>query len=545
MRYFKLTADNCAGVSDNCISDDSPKRQANAMEGVVEPMMNGIGGDLMAIVYDPKTKKLKGINSSGRAPKSLSLANIQKLASDVGGNGFIPTKGPLAVSVPGAVMGWCMLHEKFGTLPFAEVLAPAIKYATQGFPVSPVIATDWVGSMTQNSSTITTNGQYPHAADGFRETFSIDGKAPRAGQIFKNPDLANTLQEIATGGCDAFYNGSIAEKIAAFAEVGGTHLSKEDMAAHYSEWADPVNSTYRDRYTVFELPPNPQGIAALQMLNILEGYDLKSMGHNSADYLHVHVEAKKLAFADRAKYYADPDFVKVPVQGLINKTYAAERRKLINMTHAAEEVDAGTPAEHSKMFTGDTIYLTTADSNGMMVSLIQSNYEGFGSGLVVPGLGFALQDRGALFSLNASDANVYAPGKRPFHTIIPGFVYRDGEPWLSFGVMGGNMQPQGHAQVLCNIIDFGMNVQEAGDAARYYHTGSSQPTGQVMHDGGEVELEAGVCEAVRADLRARGHTLYAGPNGGGYQAIMLEHDGDAPVYHGASEMRKDGQCAGY
>lgn len=436
-----------------------------------------------------------------------------------------------------------MLHDRFGGLPFADVLQPAIEYAEAGYPVTPVIAGDW--NTEENSTFMTSGGRFPDAIKGFKETFLVNGKPPRAGQIFRNPDLALTLKKIAKGGCNEFYNGSIAAAIADFAEVGGTHLTREDFSMHRSEWVDPVNTTYRSRYTVFELPPNPQGIAALQQLNILEGFNLSEMGHNTADYLHVHVEAKKLAFADRAKYYADPDFVDVPVNGLISKTYAAERRKLINMTRAARVVDAGTPAEHAQLFTGDTIYLTTADSNGMMVSLIQSNYEGFGSGLVVPGLGFALQDRGALFSLQDGAANVYAPGKRPFHTIIPGFAFKDGRPWLSFGVMGGNMQPQGHAQVLTNIIDFGMNIQEAGDAARYYHTGSSQPTGQVMNDGGEVELEAGVCPATREELRARGHTLYSGPNSGGYQAIMLEYDGDIPYYLGASEMRKDGMAAGY
>ena len=519
---------------------------ANAMEGVVEPMMNGIGGDLMAIIYDPKTKQLKGINSSGRAPKSVSLAQMKKLTAEVHQGTTIPTKGPLSVSVPGAVMGWCMLHEQYGTLPFAQVLQPAIDYATKGFPVSQVIAADWEGTLSTNSSVMTTNGKFPRAVDGFRATFlNKHGRAPKAGEVFKNPELAHSLKLIAEGGCTVFYNGSIADAIANFSTTGGTHLSKEDLASHYSEWADPVNTTYRDRYTVFELPPNPQGLAALQMLNILEGFNLTAMGHNSADYLHVQIEAKKLAFADRAKYYADPDFVTVPVEGLISKSYADERRKLIDMKAAANVVDAGTPAEHASMKTGDTIYLTTADSNGMMVSLIQSNYEGFGSGLVVPGLGFALQDRGALFSLQDTAADVYSPGKRPFHTIIPGFVYKDNKPWLSFGVMGGNMQPQGHAQILSNITDFGMNVQEAGDAARYYHTGSSQPTGYVMHDGGEVELEAGVCVAVRDDLKSRGHHIYAGANGGGYQAIMIEHDGDASVYVGASEMRKDGMAAGY
>jgi gamma-glutamyltranspeptidase / glutathione hydrolase len=255
---------------------------ANALEGVVEPMMNGIGGDLMAIVYDPKTKKLKGINSSGRAPQSVSLAQMKALTAEVNQGTTIPTKGPLPVSVPGAVMGWCMLHEQYGTLPFAQVLQPAIDYATKGFPVSQVIASDWSGSLSQNDSVMTTNGKFPHAIDGFRDTFlNKEGKAPKVGEVFKNPDLARTLTLIAAGGCAAFYNGSIAEAIANFSSVGGTHLTKEDLASHYSEWADPVNSTYRDRYTVFELPPNPQGIAALQMLNILEGFNLTEMGHNN------------------------------------------------------------------------------------------------------------------------------------------------------------------------------------------------------------------------------------------------------------------------
>eukprot|EP00912_Choanoflagellata_sp_UC4_P001853 UC4_evm7s1188 len=480
---------------------------ANAMEGVVEPMMNGLGGDLMAIVYDPKSKRLRGINSSGRSR---------------------------------AAQGWCMLHDAFGKLPLSQILAPAIKYASEGFAVTDVIASEW--EIQDNSSDINSNGVFPRAVDGFYKIFTNNGSAPKAGDIFQNPALAKTLSKIAENGCQEFYNGSIAEAIVNFSSIGGTHLTKQDLSSHHSEWVEPVNVTYRDRYRVFELPPNPQGIAALQMLNILEGFNLTEMGHNSADYLHVQIEAKKLAFADRAKYYADPDFVKIPVEQLISKEYATKRRKLIDMRRAAEEVDAGKPADHGSIFTGDTIYLTTADAEGSMVSLIQSNFEGFGSGLVVPELGFALQDRGALFSLKEDAANVYSPGKRPFHTIIPGFVFRDEEPWLSFGVMGGNMQPQGHAQILPNIIDFGMNVQEAGDAARYYHTGSSQPTGQIMVDGGEVGLEGGICLSVRNNLSQRGHHLYSAANTGGYQAIMLEKNG---VYHGASEMRKDGQASGF
>eukprot|EP00039_Didymoeca_costata_P010641 m.143992 g.143992 ORF g.143992 m.143992 type:complete len:670 (-) comp14907_c0_seq4:98-2107(-) len=494
---------------------------ANAMEGLVEPMMNGIGGDIMSIVWDSKTKKAYGYNGSGRSSKTTSYTKMQDLLNNVKkSSDRMTTHGPLPVTVPGAVKGWCDLHSKFGVLPLSDILTPAIKYAREGFPVSEVIQSQW--GLPENNSEMTSNGLYPNAIDGLLETFTINGKPPANGQIFKNPDLANSLQLIADTNCQDFYNGSIASRIANFSTKSGIQLTMEDLASHHGSWVDPVNVTYRDRYRIFELPPNPQGIAALQQLNILEGYNLAAMGHNSADYLHVHVESKKLAFADRAKYYADPDFVHVPVEGLLSKEYANERRKLINMSRAANQVDAGSPSEHSKMFTGDTIYLTVADSNGTMVSLIQSNYMGFGSGLVVPGLGFPLQNRGNLFSMINGSADVYQAAKRPFHTIIPGFATRDEKPWLSFGVMGGNMQPQGHAQVLSNIIDFGMNVQEAGDAARYYHTGSSQPTGEVMTDGGLVELEAGVCPSVRKDLASRGHKLVSGPNGGGYQAIMLD-----------------------
>eukprot|EP00038_Savillea_parva_P018238 m.22751 g.22751 ORF g.22751 m.22751 type:complete len:682 (+) comp4022_c0_seq1:119-2164(+) len=520
---------------------------ANAMEGVVEPMMNGVGGDLMAMVWDNKAGKLTGYNGAGRAAADTTLDDMRNLVKSAGGTGeYMTANGPLPVTVPGAARGWCDLHARFGKLPLSTVLAPAIKYATDGFPVSPVIASDWY--IPQNDSEMTSGGKYPHALDGFMQTFTINGKIPQAGQLFHNPDLANTLTKIGMTNCTAFYEGEVAQALVAFSKVSGLRLTADDLANHHGVFVDPVNTTYRDRYRLFELPPNPQGIAAIQQLNILEGFNLTNMGHNTADYLHVHIEAKKLAFADRARYYADPDFVHVPVQGLISKEYAAARRTLINMSQAAQVVDAGTPAEQDKPYTGDTIYVTTADGEGNMVSLIQSNYMGFGSGLVVPGLGFALQNRGNLFNiLNDSAADVYAPGKRPFHTIIPGFVTKDEKPWLSFGVMGGNMQPQGHAQILSNIIDFGMNVQEAGDAARYYHTGSSQPTGEVMTDGGVVILEAGVCPAARAELTRRGHVLKKGPNGGGYQAIMRDPtftDGTI-VYHGASEMRKDGQAAGY
>jgi len=544
---------------------------ANAMEGVVEPMMNGMGGDLMAIVYDsskPKGKRLHGINSSGRSSKSTSIETMRDLIAANGKSSTeIPTKGPLPVSVPGTVMGWCELHDKFGKLPWSDLFSSAIRYASEGFPVTPVIAGDW--GLTANDSTATSRGKFPHAVDGFYETYAVRDKtsgeyrAPRSGEWFQNPDLAHSLSLVASGGCEEFYNGSIAAKIAAFASIAGTRLTAEDMSTHTSQWVDPISTTYRERYEIFELPPNPQGLAALQQLNILENFNLSAMGFNSADYLHTHIEAKKLAFADRAKFYADPDFVSIPIDGLLSKSYAAQRAKLIDMTKAAHFVPAGVPTghasdvgtanEHASKFTGDTIYLTTASKNQttgdfMMVSLIQSNFEGFGSGLVVPGLGFALQDRGALFNMENTTADVYAAGKRPFHTIIPGFATKDGAPWLSFGVMGGNMQPQGHAQIISNMVDFGMGVQEAGDAARYYHTGSSQPTGSIMNDGGVASIEAGICSSVRDDLRSRGHTLMSAPNSGGHQAIELLSgalQGEPVIFAGASEMRKDGMAAGY
>ena len=540
---------------------------ANLCEGVVEPMMNGMGGDLMAQVWHGPTKKLHGYNGSGRSPKNLTYARMQELLRELGEQ-RIPGEGPLGVSVPGAVLGWWDLHQKFGRLPWATLFEPAIAYASRGHPVAQVIAAEWY--VPQNSSALTSGGKYPHALDGFLQTFTVTDAAtgkrrtPRAGEVFTNPALADTLRLVATGGAAAFYNGTVAAAYEAYGKVSGLQLTAADFAAHHGEWVEPVSTTYRDDYEVYELPPNPQGIAALQQLNILELHDLAALDHNGADYLHLHVEAKKLAFADRAKFYADPEFggpSPALVRGLISKEYAEERNKLINMTRAAKEVAPGTPPSEAAVRLGwprtaaaqsldhtsaDTMYLTVADSEGTMVSLIQSNYEGFGSGLVVPSLGFGLQDRGSLFNMAAGSANQYMPGKRPFHTIIPGFATRRDangteQPWMSFGVMGGNIQPQGHAQILTNIIDFGMNPQEAGDAARYTHSGSSQPTGQVMDDGGTVQLEGGVCAGVRAELKARGHRLTAGANGGGYQSITLEHG----VYVGASEMRKDGMAAGY
>ena len=496
---------------------------ANAALGLMEPTGCGIGGDLFAIVWDPKTKKLHGLNASGRSPKGLTRAHFE-----AEGLSEIPKFGPLPVSVPGCVDGWYTLHERFGTLPMKDVLAPAIRYAEDGFPVSELIAHYWGRGARVFS-------KYP----GFTETFLPDGKAPTKGDLFRNPGLARTYRALAEKGRDVFYKGAIAEAIDAWCRKHGCFLRKEDLAGHTSDWVDPVSVNYRG-YDVWELPPNGQGIAALQMLGMLEGFDLKAMGHNSADYLHHLVEAKKLAYEDRARFYADMSMADVPVAGLISEEYAAERRKLLNPAKAATEVEHGSP----KLQQGDTIYLTVADKDRMIVSLIQSNYRGFGSGMCPANLGFCLQNRGEMFTLAKDHPNTYAPGKRPFHTIIPGFVTKDGKPWMSFGVMGGDMQPQGHVQVLLNMIEFGMNAQEAGDAARFHHTGSSTVTGRRMTDGGELHLESGVAEAVRAELHKRGHRIEhaVGPYGG-YQAIR--YDAARDLYIGASESRKDGQAAGY
>ncbi len=496
---------------------------ANAALGLMEPTGNGIGGDLFAIVWDAEKKELVGLNASGRAPQAMTIEYFQDNKIDT-----IPPYGPLPVSVPGTVDGWFELHERYGRLPMTDLLAPAIGYARDGFPVSEVIAY-YLGRSEKRI------GHYP----GFRETYMPNGHIPVKGEMFQNPRLAATYELIAEKGRDEFYKGSIAKRIDAYMAEQGGLLRYEDMAMHKSEWVTPVSTNYRG-WDVYELPPNGQGIAALQILNILEAYDLAEMGFGSVDYIHTFVEAKKLAFEDRAKYYADMDFVDVPVSTLISKAYADERRKLIDSDKASQSLPAG----DAKLAHGDTIYMTVADADGNMVSLIQSNYRGMGSGMTPGDLGFVLQDRAELFSLDPNHANVVAGGKRPFHTIIPAFVMKDGKPLMSFGLMGGAMQPQGHAQIVINMIDFGMNLQEAGDAARINHTGSSQPTGSTMTDGGVVHLESAFSSATRKALQKKGHTL-GDSNGsfGGYQAIMW--DQEQGVYYGASEVRKDGQAAGY
>ena len=497
---------------------------ANAVLGLVEPASCGIGGDVFAIVWNAEDEKLYGFNGSGRSPKSLTreyfaLRNMK----------YVPYTGPLPVSVPGCVDGWFEMHKKFGKLSMAEILQPSIDYAKNGFPVSEVIAFE-----------MEHNFENKKDLPGFAETYMPNGRTPKKGEIFKNPDLGNTYEKIAQGGRDAFYKGDIARTIDEYMKEHGGFITFEDLASHTSEWVEPISTNYRG-YDVWELPPNGQGTAALQMLNILEGYDIGAMGFGSAEYLHVLTEAKKLAFEDRAKFYADPEFNRLPTEQLISKTYADQRRKLIDPAKAANVYPAG----DVELELGNTTYLTVADKDGNMVSFIQSIYAEFASGMVPDGLGFVLQNRGQMFNVQDKDHfNALEPGKRPFHTIIPAFITKDGKPWVSFGLMGGSIQPQGHAQIVVNLIDFDMNLQEAGDAPRMRHSGSSQPTGSKMTRGGTLNLESGFdYEAIR-QLRVKGHRIGFGVGiYGGYQAIMI--DLENKVYYGASESRKDGQAAGY
>ena len=495
---------------------------ANATLGVVEPMMCGVGGDLFAIVWDAKSQQLYGLNASGRVPyaATIDLFRARGLVE-------IPTSGPLSWSVPGCVDGWERLRARFGSRPLAELLAPAIAYADEGFPVSEVIAHDWqVGEARLE--------RVPSSA----ACFLPDGHAPAFGEIFRNPDLARTLRAIAEGGPDAFYKGPLAEAMVAYSQEVGGLFEARDFADHEGNWVDPVSTSYRG-FDVWELPPNGQGIAVLQMLNLLEPFDLKAMGPNSAEALHLMIEAKKLAFEDRARFYTDPDFAQVPVAELISKGYADRRRGLIDPDRASDHPTRGEPTGQA-----ETIYMTVVDGDLNCVSLIQSNYNGFGSDHVPAGLGFPLQNRGCLLALDPSHPNRLEPHKRPFHTIIPGFVTKDGQPWLSFGVMGGDMQPQGHVQVLSDMIDFGMDVQEAGDAPRFRHLGSSEPTGTPADGAGSVALESEIGPEVRRALEAKGHRLVNSRGGfGGYQAIRI--DADRGVLMGGSDPRKDGAAMGY
>jgi gamma-glutamyltranspeptidase/glutathione hydrolase len=496
----------------------------NAALALMEPVSCGLGGDLFALVWDPESETLYGLNGSGRAPAALTIDKVP--AND---DGTIPLYSPYAWSVPGCVDGWFELHQKFGKLPMAQLLQPTIAYAQEGFPVSQVIAGAW-------SRSVHRFGDMP----GFAEVFMPGGRAPAEGELFANPALASTLQTLAEQGRDAFYKGTIADEIVAYSQQVGGFFSKQDLAGHRSEWVEPISTIYRGM-TVWELPPNGQGLAALQMLDILETFDVAAIGRDSSNLWHLMIEAKKLAYEDRARFYADPAMAEVPITGLLDKEYARRRAALIDPERAAQRLEPGNP----NLSHGDTTFLVAADGNGMMISLIQSNYTGFGSGYVIPKLGFGIQNRGGLFNLDPDHPNALAPGKRPFHTIIPAFMGERGVPNIAFGVMGGDMQPQGHVQIVVNLVDFGMNLQEAGDAARFHHTDSSSPTGTVMTDGGIVHLESGVAPDIRRELLRRDHRLVetTGTVFGGYQAIR--RDPDTGVYFGATESRKDGMAAGY
>lgn len=494
---------------------------ANAALGLMEPTGCGIGGDLFAIVWDAKTKKLYGLNASGRSPKKLTLEYFKKEKLTK-----IPSLGPLSISVPGVVDGWFQLLNKFGSMKMEDILEPSIQYAEKGFPL-----TQLIGYYIQEIHSFQKAG-YSNIQETYIDT--NNGKLPKEGEIFKNPYLAETYRTLAKNGRDAFYKGKIAKTITDFIQSEGGFLSLEDLATHTSEWVEPLSINYRG-YDIWELPPNGQGITVLQMLQILKQFDFSNIPFGSSKHLHLFTEAKKLAFEDRAKYYADMNLSKVPVNELISDTYSKKRAALIG--EKASKYKAG------KISAGETIYLTTADKYGNMVSLIQSNYLGLGSGMVPPKLGFMLQNRGELFTLKTGHANTYAPQKRPFHTIIPAFITKNGNPYVSFGVIGGDFQPQGHTQIVMNLIDFNMNLQEAGDAPRWEHTGSPTPTGDIAKDTGEIKVESGISfETIQGLLKKR-HKVGFGGYYGGYQAIMW--DVKNKVYKGASESRKDGQASGY
>jgi len=510
---------------------------ANAMLGLLEPTGNGVGGDVFAIVWDPRSKRLHGYNGSGRSPQGLDIETLRRVAREKGG-GAIPPFGAASVTVPGTVDGWYALHGRFGRLPMRRLLQPAIDYAESGAPIAQAIAFYW-GNNQRRLERAFADGQLEEIENA-RKTYWPDGVVPQAGSLFRNRDLARTYRALQSGGRGAFYEGHVARTTDAYMRRIGGWLRYEDFAAHKGEWVDPLCVDYRAGAALCELPPNTQGVSALQMLQMLRGFDMRALGFLTVDSLHVQIEAKRLAFADRAKYFADPAFTEADISKLIDERYADSRRALIRMDRAMDTPDAGPDI----LRRGDTTYFTTADRQGMMVSIIQSNYRGMGSGLVPDGLGFMLQDRGELFALTDGHANVYAPRKRPFHTIIPAFAMRNGLPWIAFGLMGGDVQPQGHVQIMLNIIDYGLDLQAAGDAARWRHGGDAEPTGASVQGKGNVFLETGVPPSVRDGLRARGHDVRPGDGSfGGYQAIMRDHE--LGVYVAATEMRKDGSADGY
>ena len=501
---------------------------ANAALGFLEPIACGIGGDAFAMVWDPKVGKLAGLNGSGRSPRSLSLETQRMRARD----GFIRPVGAVTVSTPGAVDAWWELHQQYGRLPWADLFAPAIDLAARGAPVAQTVA----HYLDVSLRSFAKPGRGIEEIDNAQATWAPDGSTPAEGEVFANAALARTYRLIAAGGRDAYYEGEIAEVIDAYFRRIGGWLSKADLAAHHAEWVEPRSVNYRG-VDVWALPPNSQGLSTLQILNILENFDVRGAGFQTAASLHLQIEAKRLAFEDRARRFADPDFADIPIEWLISKTYAAERAALIRPGAILDRVFPGEAPGH-----GDTTYLCVADKDGMMVSLIQSNFRGMGSGLCPDGLGFMFQNRGELFSLRDSDANLYAPGKRPFQTIIPGFATRGGEPWLAFGVMGGDMQPQGQAQMILNLVDYDLGLQAAGDAPRWRHEGSPEPTGAPGQGQGRVHLESGVPEAARRGLADLGWTFGPTDGGfGGYQAIQRWPG----RYAAASEMRKDGAALAY
>jgi gamma-glutamyltranspeptidase/glutathione hydrolase len=501
---------------------------ANAALGFLEPIACGVGGDCFALIWDPEARKVVGLNGSGRSPRGLSLETQRARAK----NGFIASHGAVSVSTPGAVDAWWTLHQRYGRLPWADIIAPAAEMARAGVPVAQTIAYYLAGS----NRFFTRPGGAIEEVENFKRVWAPAGRTPAEGEIFANPGLARTYRLIAEGGREGFYGGEVADVIDAYFQRIGGWLSKADLSAHHAEWVEPRSTNYRG-VDVWALPPNSQGLSTLQILNILEHFDLAALGFQTATSLHIQIEAKRLAFEDRARYFADPDFAESPIDWLISKAYAAERAALIRPDMILAPVFAGEAPGH-----GDTTYLCAADSDGMMVSLIQSNYRGMGSGLSPDGLGFMFQNRGELFSLRDGDANIYAPGKRPFQTIIPGLATRDGEPWLAFGVMGGEMQPPGQAQIIVNLVDYGLDLQAAGDAPRWRHAGSSEPTGAPQEGVGVLHLEAGVPSDTRQRLAALGWPLGPSDGGfGGYQAIQRWPG----RYAAATEMRKDGAALAY
>ena len=516
---------------------------ANAALGLMEPTGNGIGGDLFAIIYDPASDQLYGLNASGRSPKGQTLEQLKEKLGDAEA---IPAVGPLPVTVPGTVDGWFEMHGRFGKLPMSEVLAPTIRYAREGHPVAPVIAMYYDRALKAYERR---QEETAFEFENARATWFADGP-PQAGELFKNPDLADTLSRIARIGREEFYSGVTARVIVDYLQEQGSAFTLEDFSSHTSEWVDPACVAYRDGYELCELPPNTQGFAALQMVNILKNVDLRQWGRGSPEVIHYITEAKRLAYSDVARFYADTDFAPFPEE-LLTEEYGEARFNLIDPRKATPEFAPGDPAVEPKLEgEGDTTYLTVVDGNGMMVSLIQSNYRGMGGGLTPPGTGFMLQDRGELFSLDPEHPNAYEPGKRPFHTIIPACVKKDGKPYMTLGLMGGGMQPQGHVQILINVVDYGMNLQEAGDAARINHDGGRSPTeplsGTSQDPLGTLHVEAGIPEATRKRLSAMGHRVELVENGimfGGYQSIA--RDPKTGVLTGATEMRKDGQAQGY